>query len=206
MALYLHRDSLSWCSRALGVLLVRLPLGANGWTLLGVGAALMSAVALAGGRLATAAFLYAFSGLCDLADGAVARERGSTSPLGAYLDTLADRFAEACALFGLLLVPLPSLGLSAPQWVFLYLFLSLMGTYAKAAAREKGLIERELAGGGWLERPERVIILSAGLLAGSFRPRLLLYVLALLTALAAVSLLQRLRAVLAEHRHQGQPR
>lgn len=204
MALYAHRQRFARLSTALGSALAGLPLSANGWTLLGVGAAVATAFALARGRLLGAALLYGLSGLCDLIDGAVARQRGTASARGAYLDTLADRLSEGAALFGLLLVPLPPLGLEAHHWLFLYLFLSLMVTYAKAAASEKGLVEKEFGGGGWLERPERVIILSAGMLAGGLRLRLVTLTLALLTILAAASLLQRVRLVLAEHaRSQG---
>ena len=199
MTLYARRERLTRYSEALGALLGRLPLTANGWTLLGLAAGLATAIFLARGRFFAAGLIYLSSGFCDLADGAVARQRGSASELGAYLDTLADRTGEAAALFGLLLADLPPLGLTAPCWIFLYLFLGLMVTYAKAAAREKGLLGEELRGGGILERAERVIILGAGLLLGGLDPAAVSYVLALLTALAAISLLQRVRLVVAHY-------
>jgi phosphatidylglycerophosphate synthase len=195
---YARRECFSRCSAAVGSALDRLPLTPNGWTILGLGAGLATALALAAGRPGLAGAVYLLAGFFDLADGAVARQRGNASKLGAYLDTLADRITDALALLGLLLLPLPRFGVAAHLWIFLYMFLSLMGTYAKAAAREKGLVEQEFRGGGILERPERVLILSAGLVAGSLNPLLLVYVLALLSVLAAVSLVQRVRLVLAE--------
>jgi len=203
---YARRERFSRCQTAVGARLSRLPLTANGWTLLGVALGLSTVAALAAGSLLAAGVLYALAGVCDLADGAVARQRGSASPRGAYLDTLADRAVEAAPLFGLLTVPLPALALSAAQWLFLNLFLGLMGTYAKAAATEKGLAEREMAGGGLLEHPERVILLAAGLVAGHLHPALLVWALALLAALGAVSLIQRIRLALrASRRPRGRP-
>jgi archaetidylinositol phosphate synthase len=186
-----------------GSRLARLPLSPGGWTLLALASGLATVPALAAGSLAAAGLLYLLSGFCDLADGAVARQRGRVSRRGAYLDTLADRAVDAAPLFGLLLVPLPPLGMPAHYWLFLYLFLSMMVTYAKAAAREKGLVERELPGAGILERPERCLILSAGLIAGGFEPGLVVYALALLTGLAALSLAQRVHAALAAGRGRG---
>jgi len=203
VTLYSRRERFGRCSAAVGAALGRLPLTANGWTLLGVALALGAALAAGLGRLAASSLLYLLSGGCDLADGAVARERGGASRLGAYLDTLADRVSEAALLFGLLALPLPPLGMAAHYWVFLYLFLSLMVTYAKAAAREKGVIAQELRGGGILERPERVIALSAALLAGSIQRSLLIYGLVLLCLLAAASIIQRLRLIVAQARGQG---
>jgi len=181
---YARRERFSRCQTAVGVQLSRLPLTANGWTLLGVALGLSTVAALAAGSLLAAGVLYALAGVCDLADGAV----------------------EAAPLFGLLMVPLPALALSAAQWLFLNLFLGLMGTYAKAAATEKGLAEREMAGGGLLEHPERVILLAAGLVAGHLHPALLVWALALLAALGAVSLIQRIRLALrASRRPRGRP-
>jgi archaetidylinositol phosphate synthase len=201
---YARRDRFASCSAALGTWLTRLPVSANGWTGLGLAAGLLAALAVAGGRLAAGGLLLLFSGFCDLADGAVARERGSASREGAYLDTLADRFSEAAVVFGLLVAPLPPLfGLAASYWLFLYMFLSMMVTYAKAAAREKGLALEELRGGGVLERPERVVILAAGLIIGGTRPMLFVYALATVTLLAALSLAQRVRLAVAESRRRG---
>ncbi|MFH0810870.1 MAG: CDP-alcohol phosphatidyltransferase family protein [Pseudomonadota bacterium] len=199
MTLSARRERFSCCSATMGALLSRLPLSANAWTTIGLAAGGAAAALLATGRLTGGGLVFAFSGLCDLADGAVARRRGSASRRGAYFDTLADRFVEAAAVLGLLPLALPPLVVSARYWLFSYMFLSLMVTYAKAAAVEKKLSANELRG-GILEKPERCIILSLGLIAGGRDRRALTWTLALLTTLAAVSLGQRIHRALVEER------
>lgn len=48
-----------------------------------------------------ASILLIFSGLCDILDGELARAKGCSSPLGAVLDIVTDRFVEWVIILGL---------------------------------------------------------------------------------------------------------
>jgi len=128
-----------------------------------------------------------------MVDGAVARVTGKASRFGAYLDTIVDRYVEAIIVFGLLFIGLPEFFIPIYAWIFLYLFGSMMTTYAKAAAKEKEIIpEGKELKGGILERAERLIILFIGIIAAAFNPMYLTYVIVLLAILTNISALQRI--------------
>jgi len=126
--------------------------------------ALAAAFFLAKEKFLEAAFFFAFAAFIDLIDGSVARVLGRPTKFGAYLDTITDRYVEFMIILGMFFASLPSFYFSASAWLFLYLFGSMMTTYAKAAASEKKLVEAELRG-GLLERAERLILLFAGIIA-----------------------------------------
>ncbi len=191
MTLYKRREAFRELSIKIGIAFSRLRLSPNQWTLLSIVPALASVYFLAGSQFLYAALLILLSAFMDMIDGSVARVTGKTSKLGAYLDTLMDRYIEFIVVFGLLLAGLPSFFLGAEAWIFLYLFGSLMTTYSKAAAMEKKLVESELKG-GLLERAERMLILFAGIILASFEPLYLTYVIAALAVLTNLSALQRI--------------
>ncbi|GAF97533.1 unnamed protein product, partial [marine sediment metagenome] len=117
----------------------------------------------------------------------------TTSRFGAYLDTIIDRYVEAIIVLGLLFVALPVFLVASYIWIFVYLFGSMMTTYAKAAAKEKEIIpEGSELKGGLLERAERLIILFVGIILAAFNPLYLVYIIAGLAVLTNVSALQRI--------------
>lgn len=128
-------DALSWASLAAGV---------------------AAGVAAGCGRLGFAAWLFALSGLGDLLDGAVARERGCASASGAVLDSVLDRYVEAFFLGGLLVWFSERTGL---QLLCLVALLgSFMVTYSTAKAEALGVEPPR----GWMKRPERLVWLIYG--------------------------------------------
>ena len=136
---------------------------------------------------------FLISGFLDMVDGAVARYTKKSSVKGAYIDTIMDRYVEFLAFFGLILVPLPFLLLPAYGWVVLCLFGSLMTTYSKAASKEKGIKSIE---GGLLERPERIIILSVGIMLGEINRIFVVCVLILIALFTNITALQRIKKAL----------
>ena len=71
------------------------------------------------------------------------------------------------------------------------LFGALMTTYAKSAAKEKGLVEGEIRG-GIFERAERLLVLAVGIFLAALSPVFLTYVLAFLAVVTNISALQRI--------------
>jgi len=152
----LHRNWFRGIENKTADIFAVLPCTPNQYTSLSIVAALIMFYLIVGGHyIATLALFIAAAGL-DFIDGAVARKKGLATKRGAYWDTIADRCVEAMLLFGLLFCQLPDFYLPAAGWIFLALFGSTMTTYAKAAAKEKGLCDTELKG-GLMSRGERLV-------------------------------------------------
>ena len=199
MVMYRGRQRFNGFSIKIGILFSKFGLSPNTWTAISLVPAFVAVWFLMQENFLFAALLFIFSAFIDLIDGSVARVTGRVSILGAYLDTVVDRYVEAIIIFGLLFASLPALTLPytsvivpAYALVFLYFFGGLMTTYVKAAAKEKGLVEKELKG-GLLERAERLLLLFIGILLAIYDPLLLTYMLALLAVLTNITALQRIR-------------
>lgn len=170
-----------------------LPFKPNHYTLISIFFAITSSYFIIRQRFTLAILFFLIAGVLDFIDGAVARNKGLATKTGAYLDTIADRYVEGILLFGLLFLPLPKILLPGPVWIFLILFGSFLTTYAKAAAKEKELVEKELKG-GFLSRGERVILLLLSLTVGAIGPSftLMTYFLILIAFLANFTALERI--------------
>ena len=104
------------------------------------------------------------AGLCDTLDGSLARLQGSASTFGAFVDSTGDRIMELF-YFGALIFYYLGQGAFGAFMIFVVLVAlggSLLTSYVRARAEGLGLECRV----GWLERPERVAALVAGLLLG----------------------------------------
>ncbi|MBN1896702.1 MAG: CDP-alcohol phosphatidyltransferase family protein [Candidatus Aenigmarchaeota archaeon] len=193
MTFYASRKKFSGLSSGIGKAFSKLGLSPNQWTLLSILPALGAFWFLVQGEYIYAAGMFIVSGFLDMVDGAVARETGKVSKKGAYLDTIVDRYVEFIVVFGIFFAAmyqgLPHFLMAAENWIFLFYFGSIMTTYAKAAAKEKGLGE---INGGIIERAERLGILFIGLVLASVEPLYLVYTIALLAVLTNLSALQRI--------------
>jgi len=114
--------------------------------------------------LLAAGLVLLFSGLFDMLDGALARATGKITKAGAILDSVLDRFSESAVLIGLVVYYLhasPSnLGVIL---VFVTLIGSMMVSYTRARAEGLGIDCKV----GFFTRPERVILIAAGLIFSS---------------------------------------
>ena len=136
------------------------------------------------------------SGLADMLDGMVARSSGKAGTLGAVVDSVSDRYADALVLFGLFYHYAfgggaagagEGVGAETRPAVAAYLALaaivgSFMVSYVRARAEGLGL-ECKI---GLLERPWRMVILIVGAFLGSVVMALLLWPLAILTHFTAM--------------------
>jgi len=150
------------------------------------------------GRWTTACIVAVAGSLLDGLDGVVARESNQKSTFGAILDSSCDRLTEIILLSGVLArfltfhpAPFDREILSLPLHVWGVLFcysaitLSLMVSYIKARCEGAGVS----CSRGLLQRPERIILLCAGLLAG---PAVMVWVLSAISLLSAITAGQRL--------------
>jgi phosphatidylglycerophosphate synthase len=187
----LHRNWFGGIENKTADIFAALPFTPNQYTSLSIVAALAMLCLIAAGHYIAALALFIVAAALDFIDGAVARKRGLATKRGAYWDTIADRYVEAMFLFGLLFCRLPDFYLPAAGWIFLALFGSTMTTYAKAAAKEKGLCDAELKG-GLMSRGERLMVYFAIIILLSANLDWAVAILAALAILSNFTALQRI--------------
>ena len=123
------------------------------------------------------------AGLLDIFDGGVARLRHEDSRAGAFLDSVTDRLSDAIVL-GCLFWSLSGQNLELQAALCMSaLVISLLVSQIRAEGEAMELTMSE----GVMQRLERYVVLMIGLTA----PGALLPVLAILTGLGAVTVLQR---------------
>lgn len=137
----------------------------------------------------TAAVLFTAGSLCDMLDGAVARLSEKVTPMGAFLDSTADRVGEGILLTAIAL----AYSRDGDLWMVGAAFITMIGSflvsYTRARAEALGLDCKV----GLMTRPERLVMLSLGLLLQRFGVlSVVMYILAVLTA---VTVLQRVMHV-----------
>lgn len=169
--------------KPIGQKIRRTGLSADHFTILGLALSACAAVAIGLGHLRVGLLLVVLTGLCDTFDGAIAKAAGTSSPRGAFFDSVADRVSDALLFGGVawyfastqpgLLVLLP-VGVMATSSVI---------SYERAKAESLGFSAK----GGIMERAERIILLALGLL---FDP-LLVPVLVIMLVLTAFTAVQR---------------
>lgn len=169
-----------------------LPLTPNQYTYLSGIFALVGLYFMTQENILWAIIFFLIAGGLDFVDGSVARAKNMSSKVGAYLDTVFDRYVEGIMFFGILFLPLPDFIIPGYAWVFLAIFGSMLTTYVKAAAKEKELVNQELKG-GLLSRGERLILTFVALVLGIIYPDYLYmtYVIALIAVLANFTAIQR---------------
>jgi CDP-diacylglycerol--glycerol-3-phosphate 3-phosphatidyltransferase len=148
------------------------PLAARGLSpnmvsLIGLALNAAAAAVIAAGPLRWSGACVLFAGIFDMFDGAVARVQRKTTLFGAFLDSTLDRYSEGLLFLGVVLYALRfEHDASARTWIIALAYsaalLSLIVSYTRARAEGLGLDCKV----GLMERPERVILLGAGLLIG----------------------------------------
>lgn len=186
--------------------LARTGITPNGLTLLGLVMNCIAGLVLAVGALVPGGILVLVAGAFDMLDGALARATNRKTTFGAFFDSTIDRYSEAVVFMGLQLAFLREIG---PEWLgadwrawtgaalcYVVIIGSLMISYTRA--RAEGLTPRVDCEVGWLQRPERIIILGIGLMLP--RPFLLavLGALAVFTQVTVVQRIAHVRRVTAE--------
>ena len=177
----------SWVDRYVSTpaarLLLALHVSPNALTLLGLGIVAGAAYLLARGELLIGGIVMLAGAALDMLDGAVARLGRQSSQFGALLDSLADRLGEAAVFFGLLFFYYDQAHTLGVLLSFGALVASFTVSYVRARAEGLGIP----ADVGFMGRPERVVLLGGGLLAGY--P---LYSLGAIIGLALLTVAQRI--------------
>lgn len=135
--------------------LIRSGLHPNFISLIGVLINSFGCVLLARAHFIGGAFLILLAGCFDFLDGRVARATGRVSQRGAFLDSVLDRYLDASIFIALAYLYRDSLLL---WWVLATLTGSLFTSYVRAKAESLGLECRD----GWIQRPERLVLVGLG--------------------------------------------
>jgi CDP-diacylglycerol--glycerol-3-phosphate 3-phosphatidyltransferase len=140
----------------------------------------VAAVLFAQGSFGWAGFVVVLAGLFDMVDGRVARVTNTVTPFGAFFDSVIDRYSDMALYIGLLVY-------YARAERFLYVVLvavvmagSVMISYTRA--RAESLIPTCKV--GFLERPERLVLIIIGALWNRMAP--VLWIIAVLSNITVI--------------------
>jgi CDP-diacylglycerol--glycerol-3-phosphate 3-phosphatidyltransferase len=132
----------------------------NALTFIGLLINIGAAVLLARGYFVYAGLVITGAGIFDMVDGRVARETNRVTRFGGFFDSVLDRYSDLALLIGLLVY---YGNINRPAYVVLtavVMMASVMISYARA--RAENTIPACKA--GFMERPERIVLLIIGAL------------------------------------------
>jgi len=134
------------------------------FTILGFLFNLLAAVLYAVGLFFEGGLVMLFGSISDVIDGQIARETGRGSSGGALLDSCLDRYSEAVVLVGLIVYYAGIGSIVTAMVAAVVLTGSLLVSYVRARAEGLGYQCKV----GIMQRPERVIFLTAASVFGVF--------------------------------------
>ncbi|HZT38347.1 MAG TPA: CDP-alcohol phosphatidyltransferase family protein [Bryobacteraceae bacterium] len=149
----------------------------NVLTFIGLVINIGAAVLLASGRFRTAGAVIIAAGLFDMVDGRVARETNQVTRFGGFFDSVLDRYSDLALLIGLLVW---YGSINRPFYVVLTAVV-MMGSVMVSYTRSRAENVIPTCKVGFMERPERVVLLIIGALADRMAP--VLWVIAVLSNL-----------------------
>ncbi|MCC7234186.1 MAG: CDP-alcohol phosphatidyltransferase family protein [Bryobacterales bacterium] len=132
----------------------------NVLTLIGLVINIFAAVLLAQGRFLAAGWVITGAAIFDMVDGRVARESNQVTRFGGFFDSVVDRYSDLGLLMGLLVY---YANINRPLYVVLTAIVmtaSVMISYTRSRA-ENTIPKCKV---GFLERPERIVLLIIGAL------------------------------------------
>ncbi len=138
------------------------------------------------GQLLMAGLFLVVSGFFDLLDGAVARNTNRVTRFGGFLDSVLDRYSDLMVMFGIFIYFLRHGDVLSAMVTFFAAIGMAIVPYARVRAEAASIA----CSNGLLERPERIILLSLGLLLQVPRP-----VVFILAVLSHVTVIQRVLSV-----------
>ena len=160
----------------------------NMLTVMGFLVSIAAAVLIAKEYFLAGGLVILLAGAFDLLDGPLARATGKTTRFGAFLDSTLDRLSEAAVLAGILAYYAYHEGTWESLLAYATFVGSVMVSYLRARAEGLG-VKCEV---GIFTRAERVVVISIGLIVGQWFDLAIPVMLGIITALAFVTVIQRL--------------
>jgi CDP-diacylglycerol--glycerol-3-phosphate 3-phosphatidyltransferase len=141
---------------------------------------LLAAVSLARGKFLQAGLIIIVAGIFDMLDGRVARTTNSVTKFGAFFDSVLDRYSDIAMFLGLMFY-------YSKAQRFTYIVLSgivLMGAVMTSYTRARAESLIPLCKVGFMERPERLVLMIIGALTDRMAP--VLWVMAFFSNLTVI--------------------
>lgn len=152
----------------------------NVLTFIGLLINIVAAVMLARGQFRAAALVIIGAGIFDMVDGRVARETNQVTKFGGFFDSVLDRYSDLALLMGLLVYYADINRYFYVVLTALVMTGSVMISYTRARA-ESTIPSCKV---GFMERPERIVLLIIGGLFDRMAP--VLWVIAILSNLTVI--------------------
>jgi len=150
----------TWILGSIVNLLTALRVRPNILTLTGLVINIFAAVLFARGMFTWAGLVVLFAGMFDMVDGEVARRTGRVTKFGAFFDSVIDRYSDMVLFLGLVIWYAKLDRNLYTALAGISLIGSIMTSYTRA--RAESLIPACKV--GFLERPERIVLLIIGAL------------------------------------------
>src|SRR5881396_146654 len=147
-----------WVLDSLVVWLSNLRINPNVLTLIGMLINIFAMILFARGIFTWASLVIIFAGIFDIVDGEVARRTKRATKFGAFFDSVIDRYSDLLLLLGLILWYAKIDRVFYVGLTGLVLIGSVLTSYTRA--RAESLIPACKV--GFLERPERIVLLIIG--------------------------------------------
>ncbi|MEW6366595.1 MAG: CDP-alcohol phosphatidyltransferase family protein [Acidobacteriota bacterium] len=148
----------TWILNRIVHALVRAGVSPNFLTFFGLTINVLAAFAFGYGRFYLGGWIILAASVFDMLDGRVARESNRVSKFGAFYDSVIDRYSDIALYLGLLVYYYHIQSLRFVVITGLVIVGSVMTSYARA--RAESLIP--LCKVGFMERPERIVLLILG--------------------------------------------
>ncbi len=178
----------SYLEKCIIHLLIKLGVSPNLMTLTGLLGAAISAYMVSRGELLIGGITLLVASLFDMLDGALARAANRVTEFGALFDSVIDRLSEMVLLIGLMIYYLDKSSYEGVIVVYLAFGTSLMVSYLRARAGGMG-IDCEV---GIMTRPERIVVLSVGLVIGQWFEIAIIIFLGIITLFSFITCGQRM--------------
>lgn len=168
----------------------------NTITTVGTLLTVVAGIVYGSGHIMTAGWLMASTAFFDVLDGEVARRSGRSTVFGAFYDSTLDRVADG-ALMGGLTVFYATNAVHQNTYMVVVCLVCIVGTflisYTRARAEALGIDAKV----GLMQRPERIILLSApqALFGLFWNGWVLMAIIVLLTVTAWITAIQRIMFV-----------
>jgi CDP-diacylglycerol--glycerol-3-phosphate 3-phosphatidyltransferase len=152
----------------------------NVLTFIGLLINVVAAFLFAGGHFRAAGLVVLGAGLFDMVDGRVARETNRVTKFGGFFDSVLDRYSDMALFMGLLVY-------YASINRFFYIVLTaivMTGSVMVSYARSRAECTIPQCKVGFLERPERIVLIIIGALFDRMAP--VLWIIAILSNVTVI--------------------
>lgn len=141
----------------------------NGITGISIVLSFITGVIYATGAIAPGGWMLIISATLDMLDGALARETGQSTKSGAFFDSCSDRYSDTFVFIGIALYflskdisPSGSFTISLSDYIGVIIVMTLiLGASAMSYVKARGDVAGASTKRGLMQRPERVMMLSA---------------------------------------------